>query len=440
MMDLDGIPLCELVPGRVLMGDRQRHRGTPSREIEYARFTAVLSQPIWMGIYPITQGDWERIIGDGRHARFAQDPDNVIVYPLDPQCPAAYISARDADAFCLALSRKTGERVRLPTEAEWEYAIKAGRDQRHSWGDDESEWKGQVWCEEELARNRLPRQLTRVGQKPANAFGIGDLGCLVQEWIADGFYTDDSGLSLLPGSYPIGQEIVDPISAGPQRMTKGSSIFCSWRLQTTTQKNLGDPDYFHSVSGFRIVVERAKEHAFTVINRPLIAAQTKPPKPHQQAKIDPALSCWVGYPTRDGNGLVLDQESRDFLDARIADSSFTTITSDGFARRFAPIQFTPAHATFILHHGSLFWVVRYPELDEHGLALPDRRGIHFIKRDGKGKLAHAFIPDRALMSETASDVLENGWGWSTDPRHTPEEGIRIDDASLLAINQFTNEG
>lgn len=100
----------------------------------------------------------------------------------------------DAKAFCDWLTRKEGQKYRLPTEAEWEYACRAGTRTLWSFGDNESDLGDHAWF---LVNSNS--QTHAVGQKRPNAYGLSDMygneweWC--QDWYGDGYYakspTDD---------------------------------------------------------------------------------------------------------------------------------------------------------------------------------------------------------------------------------------------------------
>jgi formylglycine-generating enzyme required for sulfatase activity len=148
-----------------------------------------LTQPFWMGVHELTQGQWQQVMGTRpwKGERYVIEGADVA---------ATHVSWEDVVAFCEQLSKKEGRRYRLPTEAEWEWSCRAGTTTAYSFGDDESQlgyyawYAGNAWYRNNVWYKN-ERYAHRVGQKRANPFGLYDVHGNVVEWCADWYGSDN---------------------------------------------------------------------------------------------------------------------------------------------------------------------------------------------------------------------------------------------------------
>lgn len=165
------LTLARVSAGTFTMGSPDTEKGffrgeAPQREV-------TLTKPFYIGIFEVTQEQYEAVIGT--------NPSRIV----QAKHPVVNVSKDDAAAFCNRLAEKTGLQVRLATEAEWEYACRAGSQTRFSFGDNEHELGDHAWYADNSGGNSHP-----VGQKKPNRFGLYDMHGNVFEWCSD-WYTAD---------------------------------------------------------------------------------------------------------------------------------------------------------------------------------------------------------------------------------------------------------
>ena len=157
------------------------------------------------------------------------------------QRPVINVSWEDAAAYCQWLSQETGQPYRLPTEAEWEYACRAGSEISWCFGDDEAQLQDYAWYEKNSGNKTHP-----VGEKKANAWGLHDMHGNVWEGCADWYDADYYAVS--PKNNP-----EDPESGSARVIRGGSSndapmfIRSAFRVRFT-------PDNSFNYLGFRLVL------------------------------------------------------------------------------------------------------------------------------------------------------------------------------------------
>ncbi len=152
--------------------------------------------------------------------------------------------------FCRLLHAKTGREARLLTEAEWEYACRAGTDTQYNFGDSDNSLDAHVWHGGNSGINGGNRQ-TRpraVAQKPPNAFGLYDMHGNVVEWCSDWY----------DGAYygnGTGTEAKDPHGpdSGSRRVTRGGSWMFTGMCSSDTRAG-GEPGLRLPNIGFRIAL------------------------------------------------------------------------------------------------------------------------------------------------------------------------------------------
>jgi formylglycine-generating enzyme required for sulfatase activity len=183
-----------------------------------------------MGKYPITQAQYEAVMGKKR-SKFQGNPNN----------PVECVSWNDAQAFCKKLSEATGKKYRLPSEAEWEYACRAGTTTRYYFGDDANQLGDYAWFTDNSRSKTHP-----VGQKRPNGWGLYDMHGNVWEWCEDSWHKNYKGAPTDGSAW---------IQGGNSfRILCGGGWYYSSRFCRSSFRDGYDPDDGYDDFGFRVVV------------------------------------------------------------------------------------------------------------------------------------------------------------------------------------------
>ena len=217
-------------PGEFLMGSPTTEEGRGNGEIQHR---VRLTKGFWLGKYPVTQGQWKSVMGN-----------NPSEFTGDDSLPVERVSWNDCKEFIAKVNASLGCGARLPTEAEWEYACRAGTTSAYFWGNalngDKANCIGYNPCGTKTMGPSL-RKTTPVGRYAPNPWGFYDMHGNVWECCAD-LYGDYSGVT------------VDP--TGPSlsfsRVVRGGS-WCSHARDCRSASRGGKyPGEHSSCSGFRL--------------------------------------------------------------------------------------------------------------------------------------------------------------------------------------------
>ena len=220
MREFDGIGFVRIPAGEFRMGSTSSEAESDEQPVTQVR----ISRGFWLGQYEVTQAEWQAVMGSNP-SYFDE---------CGRSCPVETVSWDDAQEFIGRLNgRSGGNRYRLPTEAEWEYAARAG-----TTGDRYGNVDAIAWYDENSGERTHP-----VGQKAPNAWGLHDMLGNVWEWVG-GWY----------GDYP-GGTVTDP--RGPvsswARVTRGGSWYRWASFCRSSYRNFGTPgDRFYFL-GFRLL-------------------------------------------------------------------------------------------------------------------------------------------------------------------------------------------
>ncbi len=208
------LDLVRIPAGRFLMGSAEPNADPDERPCG----EVFISHAFWIGQTEVTQAQWKMVMGEERG-----------FFRGDPELPVEMVSWVEAKAFCRRLSERTGEHFRLPTEAEWEYACRAGTDTAYSFGDDASRLGEHAWtgsnsgseafdADAALAQaeasgdvqNYLASLIAhgcrtrKVATRRPNPWGLHDVHGNVLEWCEDWY--ERSAYIAFPTTDPLGPE------------------------------------------------------------------------------------------------------------------------------------------------------------------------------------------------------------------------------------------
>jgi formylglycine-generating enzyme required for sulfatase activity len=214
-----------LIPaGKFTMGSPVNEKGRDQGEVQHG---VTISKPFYLGKFPVTQEQWQAVMGAN---------------PSDfegAQNPVENVSWIDCQDFIAKLNQKfQGQKASLPTEAQWEYACRAGTTTAYNTGDSEDALKEAGWYGSNSEKKTHP-----VGQKKPNAWGLYDMHGNVSEWCSD-----------WSGDYPAGEK-TDPMGskAGIHRVLRGGSWNYDPALCRSAIRSRGVPGCRVDIGGFRVL-------------------------------------------------------------------------------------------------------------------------------------------------------------------------------------------
>ena len=224
--DCPECPEMVVLPGgSFVMGADHSSDRTSASEFPQHR---VQIQSFAIGKYEVTQEQWFAVMG------------NNPSYYKGRTLPVEQVSWEDIQEFIAKLNQKTGQRYRLPNEAEWEYAARAGTTTEWSFGNDESKLGDYAWYDRNSGR-----KTQAVGQKLPNAFGLFDVHGNVWEWTQDCWHEDYSGAPTDGSAWTSG-------CTRNRRMLRGGSYYISQSVLRSADRNWFSPNTRSNFVGFRI--------------------------------------------------------------------------------------------------------------------------------------------------------------------------------------------
>jgi formylglycine-generating enzyme required for sulfatase activity len=220
-----GIKFVSVPPGTFLMGSPKEEGGRKENEIEHK---VTLTKAFYLGVTTVTKSQWNAVMKQAADLR-----------KRDRNLPVETVSWEDCQEFIKKLRALDGKPYRLPTEAEWEYACRAGTTTAYFCGNTLS-LKQANYGKGMKGQSKLAT--TPVGRYPANPWGLHDMHGNVWEWCQDWF-----------GDYPP-QDVVDPQGpkGGQERVLRGGSFTDIAQHCRSATRHKYEPNGRDHTVGFRV--------------------------------------------------------------------------------------------------------------------------------------------------------------------------------------------
>ncbi|SFR93528.1 formylglycine-generating enzyme family protein [Anaeromicropila populeti] len=195
---------------------------------ETPKHMVTITQPFYIGKYEVTQEQWQEVMGT--------NPSEFI----GEHNPVDSVSWEECQVFLKKLEEITGFQYVLPTEAQWEYACRAGTNTAWHFGEDDSLLSQYAWCDTDPSKMTHP-----VGEKKPNEWGLYDMYGNVQEWCSDWYenkYLDENS--------------VDPLgpSTGDSKVLRGGGWGESALYLRSAYRNCNGVEGKNNGIGFRCVM------------------------------------------------------------------------------------------------------------------------------------------------------------------------------------------
>jgi len=259
-----GMQMALIPPGEFMMGSTEQEIETLSKEdpraysigkraersrSEVPKHKVRITKPFRLSAHEVTVGQF-RVFVDATNYITKRETDSRDLHWRNPgfsqteKHPVVCVSWDDATAFCEWLSRESKARYRLPTEAEWEYACRAGSTTRWCFGDNVMAFEQYAWHER---KNGGVVGTKPVGEKLPNSFGLFDMHGNSREWCSDWF-------SL---GYYQASPVEDPRgpSSGTQRVLRDGADYWSPSTRSSAVRAGQDPGYCFTNVGFRVAMD-----------------------------------------------------------------------------------------------------------------------------------------------------------------------------------------
>ncbi|TWT39884.1 Serine/threonine-protein kinase pkn1 [Thalassoglobus neptunius] len=248
-----GMTLVPIPQGRFLMGtseskpkENKKKAKSLGDKSEFPQHQVQITKPYFIGICEVTQSQYEHVMNESPWENQPLTTENANI-------AASYITWDRAKRFCEKLSERENAIYRLPSEAEWEYACRAGTSSSFSFGEDWQAIGEHAWFDQN-AYQASERYAHAVGQKKPNAWSLYDMHGNVWEWCTD--YHERYGERVDEAK---GEPVIDPKGPvkGWARVWRGGGFADSAiNLRSATRNSYGRVDYKPDfMAGFRVVKE-----------------------------------------------------------------------------------------------------------------------------------------------------------------------------------------
>jgi formylglycine-generating enzyme required for sulfatase activity len=248
-----GLSQTEIALYQQSSGPKQDRLGVNSRDAIQGLFRMMLPQhlvtvaSLYLGKYEITEAQWNAVV---RLAKVRKTLKGRPVSPRSERFPVDQVSWEEAQEFCDRLTRFSGRIFRLPSEAEWEYACRAGSMTPYYFGEIFSLEMANCKTPGSEPGRRYSAVLAEVGsRRMANAFGLFDMLGNVQEWCLDEWHNSYQGAPL------DGRAWVNGMKRPPPRILRGGAWLTESERCRSAERDFASPDSSSEGIGFRVVLE-----------------------------------------------------------------------------------------------------------------------------------------------------------------------------------------
>lgn len=223
----------EIPAGEFIMGSSNE------RDDEKPPHLVTISKPFALGVYPVTQKEWKKVMGT--NPSYFEGEDN----------PVENVSREKAQEFIERLNELDDERqYRLPTEAEWEYACRAGSITEYFFGDHASQLWRFAWYSQNSGGMTNP-----VGQKESNPWGLYDMLGNVWEWVEDDYDFGYYQTCIDSEEYKTKGYVTDPpgpTGVGRPHVARGGGWNSVAKRTRPAYRDVGQPGWRYDYAGFRL--------------------------------------------------------------------------------------------------------------------------------------------------------------------------------------------